>query len=171
MPGTSALHAGWRRTCRNGPPPTRPGRSGRCSWCWVCCTSRSGSRRACCRRLHAGAVVAVLRTLLASLVLLAAGIGVLSGVTDGFRAYTTESARRIDVQEHPRAVPALALQAADGRRTDFAKLRGRWLLVEFIYTRCMTYCSAQGGEFARLQDQLARPIRSGAVVLLSISFD
>ncbi len=115
--------------------------------------------------------MAVLRTLLISLVLLAAGIGVLAGATDGFRAFTAESARRIAVREHPRVVPSLSLQTADGGRTSIGSLRGRWLLVDFIYTRCETYCSVQGGEFARLQRQLAGPIASGKVVLLSVSFD
>jgi protein SCO1/2 len=115
--------------------------------------------------------MAVLRTLLASLILLAAGIGVLAGATDGFRAFTTETARRIAVREHPRAIPPLQLQTADGARTSFGALRGRWLLVDFIYTRCETYCSVQGSEFARLQRALAGPIASGKVALLSLSFD
>ena len=99
--------------------------------------------------------MAVLRTLLVSLVLVAAGIGVLAGATDGFRAFTTETARRIAVREHPRVVPSLPLQTADGGRTRIGALHGRWVLVDFIYTRCETYCSVQGGEFARLQRQLA----------------
>lgn len=115
--------------------------------------------------------MAVLRTLLASLVLLAAGIGALAEATDGFRAYTTETARRLGVHDHPRLVPPLPLQTAGGGRTSFEALRGRWLLVDFIYTNCMTYCSVQGGEFARLQRQLADPIASGKVALLSVSFD
>ncbi|MEO6800880.1 MAG: SCO family protein [Rhodanobacter sp.] len=115
--------------------------------------------------------MAVWRTLLISLVLLAAGLGVLAAATHGFRAYTTESARRLDVREHPRPVPLLALQTADGRHISFAELRGRWLLVDFIYTRCMSYCSVQGSEFARLQRRLADPIATGKVSLLSVSFD
>ena len=115
--------------------------------------------------------MAVLRTLVTSLVLLAAGIGVLAAATDRFRAFTTETSRRIGVREHPRAVPSLTLQTADGVRISTADLRGRWVLVDFIYTRCETYCSVQGGEFARLQRQLAEPIASGKVTLLSVSFD
>ncbi len=115
--------------------------------------------------------MAVLRTLLISLALLAAGLGVLAATTNGFRAYTTESARRIRVREHPRLVPPLPLQSADGTHTSFAALRGRWLLVDFIYTRCLSYCSVQGSEFARLQRQLADPIATGKVALLSVSFD
>ena len=113
----------------------------------------------------------VLRTLLVSLVLLAAGLGILAAATHGFRGYTTETVRRIDVREHPRLVPPLPLQSADGTRTSFGGLRGRWLLVDFIYTRCLTYCSIQGSEFARLQGQLADPITTGKVALLSVSFD
>lgn len=115
--------------------------------------------------------MAVLRTLLASLAVLTAGASVLAGVTDGLRAFTSETARRIDVREHRPAVPTLALQTANGGRIDFRELRGRWLLVDFIYTNCATTCSAQGGEFARLQRALAAPIAAGEVALLSISFD
>lgn len=115
--------------------------------------------------------MAVLRTLLVSLILLVGGIGILAGATHGFRAYTTETARRIGIREHTPMVPPLALQTADGGRTGFGELRGRWLLVDFIYTRCMTYCSVQGSEFARLQQQLAGPIKSGRLALLSVSFD
>ncbi|MBK7060222.1 MAG: SCO family protein [Rubrivivax sp.] len=112
-----------------------------------------------------------MRTLLVSLALLAAGIGALASATGGFRAYTTETARRIDVQVHPRLVPSLPLQTAGGGLISFGALRGRWLLVEFIHTRCTTYCSAQGGQFARLQRELARPIASDKLALLSVSFD
>lgn len=115
--------------------------------------------------------MAVLRTLLVSLVLLAAGLGILAAATHGFRAYTTETVRRIGIREHPRRVPPLTLQTADGGHVNFAQLRGRWLLVDFIYTRCLTFCSVQGSEFARLQRQLAEPIAAGKVALLSVSFD
>lgn len=115
--------------------------------------------------------MSVPRTLLASLLILAAGIAVLAAATDGFRAFTTETARRIAVLEHPRALPSASLQTARGKTIDFVGLRGRWLLVDFVYTRCMAYCSVQGSEFARLQDRLAGPIAQGRVVLLSISFD
>ncbi len=115
--------------------------------------------------------MAVLRTLLASLTVLAAGVGALAGTTHGFRAFTTETARRIAVRDHPPVVPPLSLETASGGRTSFGELRGRWLVVDFIYTSCTTYCSVQGMEFARLQQQLAGPIASGQIALLSVSFD
>ena len=68
-------------------------------------------------------------------------------------------------------MPSLPLQTAGGGLISFGALRGRWLLVEFIHTRCTTYCSAQGGQFARLQRELALPIASDELALLSVSFD
>ncbi len=113
----------------------------------------------------------ILRTLLASLALLLAGGVALSAATDQFQAFTTETARRLAVRQHPTEIPGVALQLQSGARIRFTDLRGKWLLVDFIYTRCPTYCVALGGEFAQLQDRLAGPVAQGKVRLLSISFD
>jgi protein SCO1/2 len=112
-----------------------------------------------------------LRTLLASLLLAATDVLALAAATDGFHAFTTEAARRIDVGAHPRTLPAIALESDSGAKLPLASYRGRWLLVDFIYTRCETYCSVLGGDFARLQRLLAAPIARHYVALLSISFD
>lgn len=113
----------------------------------------------------------ILRTLLASVLLLALGGAVLTVATDGFHAFTSETARRLAVQRDPPPVPTVLLETQSGARLDLAELRGRWVLVDFVYTRCLTWCLALGGEFAQLQDQLAAPLADGRLVLLSISFD
>ncbi len=116
--------------------------------------------------------MAILRTLLASLALLLAGGAALSAATDRFQAFTTEAARRLAVRRAPgRDSASCACKLQSGARIDLADLRGKWLLVDFIYTRCPTYCVALGSEFAQLQDRLAGPIAQGRVQLLSISFD
>lgn len=115
--------------------------------------------------------MAALRTLLTSLVILAGGLGVLHQATDGFRAFTTETARRNTVRDHPPVVPTVRLEAADGTDLSFEALRGRWLVVDFVYTRCMLLCSLQGTTFGRIQRALSGPIAAGQVVLLSVSFD
>lgn len=113
----------------------------------------------------------ILRTLLVSLALLLAGGAVLGVATSGFQAFTTETARRIAVHQNPIAIPAVTLQIESNAHIDFASLQRKWLLVDFIYTRCPSYCVALGAEFAQLQDRLAGPIAQGKVQLLSISFD
>src|SRR5699024_5008041 len=72
----------------------------------------------------------VLRTLLASLLVLAAGFCTLAATTDGFRAFTAQAAHRIDVREHPRAVPPIPLQTARGQAINFAACTdaGCWLI-------------------------------------------
>lgn len=113
----------------------------------------------------------LLRTLFVSLALIVVGGVVLYAATDQLRAFTSEAARRIAVREHPVEVPPVTLETQSGARIDIADLRGKWLLVDFIYTRCPTYCVALGSEFAQLQDRLAGPIGKGAIELVSISFD
>ncbi|HEX5339405.1 MAG TPA: SCO family protein [Gammaproteobacteria bacterium] len=113
----------------------------------------------------------ILRTLLASLVLIVVGGVLLAAATDRFHAFTSETARRVRIrQQHPR-VPDVLLETQSGARIKLGDLRGKWLLVDFIYTRCMTYCSVLGGEFAQLQTRLATPLAQGKLQLLSISFD
>jgi protein SCO1 len=113
----------------------------------------------------------LLRTLLLSIALILAGGGVLYAATDELQAFTSEAARRIAVRRHPIEVPSVTLETQSGARIDIASLRGKWLLVDFIYTRCPTYCVALGSEFAQLQDRLAGPLGKGTVELVSISFD
>jgi protein SCO1/2 len=111
------------------------------------------------------------RTLLASLVLMLGGGIALSTATDHFRAFTTEAARRLEVREHPVDIPAVTLETETGARLDLSAFRGRWLLVDFVYSRCTTYCTTLGSEFAQLQSSLAAPLAQHKVQLLSISFD
>lgn len=113
----------------------------------------------------------VLRTLLASSVILAAGVATLHHTTDGFRSFTAESARRLAVARTPEPVPAIALERSDGSHLSLDTERGRWLVVDFIYTHCATQCTLQGMVFARMQDSLSAEIADGSVRLLSLSFD
>jgi protein SCO1/2 len=112
-----------------------------------------------------------LRTLLVSVALMLVGGVTLYAATDRFQAFTTESARRLAVRQHPVDVPAVTLETQSGARIGVTALRGKWLLIDFIYTRCPTYCVALGSKFAQLQDQLAGPLAQGKVQLVSISFD
>jgi len=114
---------------------------------------------------------AVVRTCLGSAALLLAGGVALATATDRFQAFTTETARRVAVRRQPADLPAVTLENQSGARFTLADFRGKWLLVDFIYTRCPAFCTVLGGDFARLERQLAGPIAQGRVQLLSISFD
>jgi protein SCO1/2 len=104
--------------------------------------------------------------------IIAAGLAVLGWETDGFRALTTEGARRLAVESHPPAVPDVTLIDQDGARFSPDAYRGRLLLVDFIYTDCATICGVLGEDFGRVLELLRRAGGNAAQVdLLSISFD
>jgi protein SCO1/2 len=111
------------------------------------------------------------RTALAALCVAVAGVWVCHAATDGFSAYTLESARRLQALRSPVRVPTSALEFADGKRTRLDALAAPVLLVDFVYTRCDTYCSVLGAVFTQLQERLAAEIAAGDVRLVSISFD
>jgi len=102
---------------------------------------------------------------------LALGITALTFATDGWQAYTAEAARRLDVKNNPRPVPAVTLEDSRGRRFNLAELRGRPLLVDFIYTGCADACTDLGKTFQKIQSQLPATASDKAPLLLSISFD
>ena len=106
-----------------------------------------------------------------SVLLLATGTWGLYWATDGFRAFTTQSARTVEVRADPRPLPDVAFQDQSGAHWALNDLAGRWVVVDFMYTRCTTLCTVMGSKFAQLQTQLAAPIAAGRVRLLSISFD
>ncbi|HKK07071.1 MAG TPA: SCO family protein [Gammaproteobacteria bacterium] len=110
-----------------------------------------------------------MRTVLAAALAFTAVIAALSLATDGFEAFTTESARRLEVMRSPRRLPDVLLEDQAGRRFRLSDLRGRPVVVEFIYTRCTSYCVALGNAFQQIQRAV---LKDGLQVsLLSVSFD
>ena len=111
------------------------------------------------------------RTLLAATCTALTGIWACHEATYGLQAFTLESARRLQALRSPAPVPLTPLELADGRRIGVDAIAAPVLLVDFIYTRCESYCSALGGVFAQLQERLVAEIAAGEVRLVSISFD
>lgn len=112
-----------------------------------------------------------LPTLAAVIAIIAAGGYATHAATDGLQAFTLESARRLRALESPAPVPVPEVELADAPRAALIERPGQIQLVDFIYTRCATYCRSLGSVYAELQARLAAEIASGAVRLLSVSFD
>ena len=115
-----------------------------------------------------------MRSLVASGGLLLLALAAFASATDGFRVATSESARRLQVLRSPSPLPDADLGFADGRRgrlhADFAA-DGRVVVLDFIYTRCETLCTALGSDFQRLQREIRARGLQDRVRLLSLSFD
>ena len=72
------------------------------------------------------------------------------------------------------AVPDFAVTTQDGTPLRLSDLRGKVVVLTFIYTRCPLpdYCPAIDGKFRRLADRLSQVKgRAEGVRLLSVSFD
>ena len=115
----------------------------------------------------------MLRTTLLSLGLALLGYLGASWLTEGFQVWTAEGARRLTVIDRPMATPAVNIAGPDVTRQslpDWLASEGRVTIVDFIYTRCPSVCSALGSGFQQLQQAIAANPSEG-VRLLSISFD
>lgn len=102
---------------------------------------------------------------------LVSGVAVLWWGTDGFTAFTAETARRDAVARAPRILPAMAMQDQDGAATDLAARAGQVVLMDFVYTRCPTICIAQGSDFEQARDAIRAAGLADRVALLTVSFD
>jgi protein SCO1/2 len=109
--------------------------------------------------------------LLASIGVAIIGTSLCWQATLGFQAFTWESYRRLRVLQHPIPMPDVQLQDQNGRLFTTAELKGKFALVNFIYTRCTTLCTFSGAVYGRLLADLNRGARKGQVRLLSISLD
>jgi protein SCO1 len=103
-------------------------------------------------------------------VVVAAGTAALAWETDGFRALTSAGARQLAIQRAPVSLPDVQLVDQDGHAFRLGGYGGRPVLVDFIYTRCPTICSARGDDFQRVLQSMG-PRSSGSFDLLSVSFD
>ena len=107
-----------------------------------------------------------MRGVLATALAVAAGTAAVWYGTNGLLAFTTEGARRLAVARAPRALPDVGLEDQDGHPFALTDLRGRVVLVDFIYTSCPSVCVRLGETFRAVHARLLP-----GVALVSISFD
>src|SRR6478672_9453497 len=116
-----------------------------------------------------------MRTGIASLAICVVGGALLWRGTDGFRALTSEAARRRAVAASPRAVPVVELEDQDGRPFTLAIYRGQPVIVDFIYTGCGAVCPLLSDGFRQLdraqQAAGSRDEDARRLPLVSITFD
>ena len=99
------------------------------------------------------------------------GIATIYHLTDNFSTFTAESARRLAIAENPLPLSNYRLISSTGKEVQFSELKGKTLLIDFVYTRCPTVCTLLGGSYAQLQQKLLLDKSLNDVVLISISFD
>lgn len=108
---------------------------------------------------------------LPALLVAALGLFALGDATDGFRAFTSEQARRLEVLRQPKAPPAVVLEDQDSRLFRLSDYRGRIVLVDFVYTQCRSLCRVAGAQVRELAHALEDAGLTDRTMVVTISFD
>ena len=112
------------------------------------------------------------RTVMAMLAIVALGVFAFARLTDGFTVLTAESARRHAVAIKPVALPDLwGIDQTGQRRPLLGNVDDRAVIVDFIFTRCTSVCSALGSSYQQLQADIQEQHLEDKVRLVTVSFD
>ncbi|MBP1947292.1 SCO family protein [Virgibacillus litoralis] len=112
------------------------------------------------------------RNLIAIILVIIFGIGLFFIGTDGFRAFTAESARTYEVLQNKPEFPSVTLEDSHERTYTFDEFaEGKYVFLTFMYTSCTTVCPQLEMNMADVYDQIPSKYIGEDIVFLSISFD
>ena len=114
----------------------------------------------------------MLRTALSCLVAGLLAHAAASGLTVGYEVWTAEGARRLQAAARPLPAPAIPMAGpgVEGRTLAGLLADGRHAsVVDFIYTRCTSVCSALGTAFQQMQARLLADRAQDAVEAFALA--
>ena len=91
--------------------------------------------------------------------------------TDGFSAYTAETARVNQLKEDRPKFPIVTLEDSNERIYPFSEFQNKYVFITFIYTTCTTVCIDLEMNMAEVYDRIPVEFIGEEIVFLSISFD
>lgn len=112
-----------------------------------------------------------MRSAITIVALLITGFSTLWAATDGLQVLTAEGARRLIIEEKPKPLPDVLLRDQRGEAFSLQDFQGSNVLVEFIYTRCVTLCTSLGETFEQVSNTFPANAMGSNINLVSISFD
>ncbi|HLR79366.1 MAG TPA: SCO family protein [Bacillota bacterium] len=108
---------------------------------------------------------------IATIVVLLFGIGLFYVGTDGFQAYTAETARTNQLIEEQPKFPDVTLEDSQERVYSFTEFAGKYVFITFIYTACSDVCPQLEMNLAEVYEKVPDHYIEEDLVFLSISFD
>jgi protein SCO1 len=91
--------------------------------------------------------------------------------TDGFKAFTEETARVNRLIEEKPVFPEVTLEDSKGRTYSISEFEDKYIFITFLYTACGTVCPQLEYNMAQVYDLLPQKYIGEDIVFLSISFD
>ena len=91
--------------------------------------------------------------------------------TDGFTAFTEETARTNKLVAEQPEVPNIVLEDSLGKEYAFDEFEGKYVFMTFFYTSCSTVCPQLEMNAAEVYSQIPEEYLGEDIVFLSVSFD
>ncbi|WP_121615590.1 SCO family protein [Virgibacillus halodenitrificans] len=111
------------------------------------------------------------QNLIAIFLVILFGISLFYVGTDGFKAYTAETARTNKLMEEKPELPLVTLEDSNKRSYSFSEFEGKYVLMTFIYTSCTDVCLQLEVNAAEVYNSIPQKYIGEDIVFLSISFD
>jgi protein SCO1 len=109
---------------------------------------------------------------IATIIVILFGILLFYVGTDGFRAFTAETARTYELMEAKPEFPNVTLEDSEGRTYSLEEFtKDKYVFVTFMYTNCTTVCPKLELNMAQVYEQMPPQAIGEDIVFLSISFD
>ncbi|MBU9722998.1 MULTISPECIES: SCO family protein [Bacillaceae] len=111
------------------------------------------------------------KTLISLIVVLVFGVLLFYIGTDGFRAYTAETARVIQLLEDKPKFPEVMLEDSNEEKYPISEFKGSYVFITFMYTACGTICPILEMNMGQVYRQIPEEYVGEDITFLSISFD
>lgn len=108
---------------------------------------------------------------IACLIVLLFGVALFYVGTDGFHAYTAETARVNQLMDDKPKFPNVTLEDSKGQKYSISEFENKYVFITFLYTSCATVCPQLEMNMSQVYDRLPSKYIGKEIVFLSISFD
>lgn len=111
------------------------------------------------------------RNILALLIVFIFGFVLFYIGTDGFTAYTAETARVNRLIDNQPKFPVITLEDSLGQQYSISEFKDKYVLITFMYTSCGTVCPQLEKNMGQVYNALPSKYIGKDIIFLSISFD
>ena len=111
------------------------------------------------------------RTTLACFLILLFGLTIYYIGTNGFSAFTAETARVNKLVQDKPKFPVVTFEDSKGRDYSISEFKGKYVFITFLYTSCTTVCPQLEMNMSKVYQLLPQKYLGKDIVFLSISFD
>ncbi|MEH7073777.1 SCO family protein [Neobacillus drentensis] len=91
--------------------------------------------------------------------------------TDGFSAFTAETARVNRLIDVKPKFPDVTFEDSKGRSYSISEFEGKYVFITFLYTSCTTVCPQLEMNMSKVYEKVPSKYMGKEIVFLSISFD